>query len=203
MKQLVAVTLVLGLMVGVASLSGAQQTGPTSPPAPSPAQSPGSSGGVGASQSGGASGSAGGHMATIDCPSSAAMGSSGTSGAGASGAGSTSPSVSGGAGTTGSASGSAGSSSSYPSVSGGAGTTGSASGSAGTQRVEGEIKNLDPSGRSFEIQNVKLKLDPSSSILVDCKKATMIELREGAKVKAAYEVRNGENFVTVIEAEKQ
>jgi hypothetical protein len=68
------------------------------------------------------------------------------------------------------------------------------------KRVEGEIKNL--TGNSFEVNNVKLELGPSASILVDCKHASVSDLKDGSKVKAAYEVRDGRNVVTILEAQK-
>ena len=40
-------------------------------------------------------------------------------------------------------------------------------------------------------------------ILVDCKKASVAELKEGTKVKVAYEVKsNNRNLATVIETQK-
>jgi len=57
--------------------------------------------------------------------------------------------------------------------------------------------------RRLEVQNVKLEIEPSTTILVDCKKASMTELKDAAEVKAVYEVKDDRNIATVLEAEKK
>jgi Domain of unknown function (DUF5666) len=89
--------------------------------------------------------------------------------------------------------------------SGGA-STGSSTGmssNAGRPPVEGKIAKLNTASQSLEIGSVTLKVDPSTAVLVDCKPASMAELKEGARVKAAYEERDGRNVATVIEVKTQ
>jgi hypothetical protein len=73
----------------------------------------------------------------------------------------------------------------------------------GRTPVEGKIANLNTASQSLEIGSLTLKVDPSTAVLVDCKPASMAELKEGAPVKAAYEERDGRNVATVIEVRTQ
>jgi hypothetical protein len=71
------------------------------------------------------------------------------------------------------------------------------------RRVEGEIKTIDSTrtNRIVEVGDVKLEVEPSTVILVDCKTASTADLKEGARIKAAYEVKaDNRNVATVIEA---
>jgi hypothetical protein len=71
------------------------------------------------------------------------------------------------------------------------------------RRVEGQIKSIDSTrtNRIIEIGDVKLEVEPSTVILVACQAASTADLKEGARVKAAYEVKsNNRNVATVIEA---
>jgi hypothetical protein len=72
------------------------------------------------------------------------------------------------------------------------------------QRVDGAIKTIDSSrtNRMVEVSDVKLEIEPSTVILVGCKPGSMADLKQGTKIKAAYEVKEpNRNVATVIEAE--
>jgi hypothetical protein len=69
--------------------------------------------------------------------------------------------------------------------------------------IAGRIANLNMASQSLEVGAVTLKVDPSTAVLVDCKRASMAELQEGAPAKAAYEERDGRNVATVIEVKSQ
>jgi hypothetical protein len=71
--------------------------------------------------------------------------------------------------------------------------------------AEGEIKKIDSTrtNRIIEVGDVTLEVEPATVILVDCKQASVAELKEGTKVKVAYEVKgNNRNLATVIETQK-
>lgn len=68
------------------------------------------------------------------------------------------------------------------------------------KRIEGEVRNLDASSRTFEVGDVKVEIDPSTAIFLDCHWASMVDLKEGTKVKAFMGDRGGRYVVTVIEA---
>ncbi|MGH7264958.1 MAG: hypothetical protein ACREMB_08925 [Candidatus Rokuibacteriota bacterium] len=197
MKQVMAYTLAVAMMAGAPIVVAAQQTGPTVPPPSTPAQTPSSGGSSAASGASGYGAGQHGQMARIDCPQPSASG----SGSSMPGSGSSRGS----AGTSGGSSLSSGSGGS-PSTSAGAGGAAGTSGgmaSAGQQRVEGQITNLDAGEKTLEVGNVKLEWDTRSAILVDCQHAEAADLQEGARVKAAYEVRDGKNVLTVLEAERR
>jgi hypothetical protein len=97
-----------------------------------------------------------------------------------------------------------GAASATPPASGAAGTTGpgaTASRPAGAQAtpVQGEIKKLDTAAHTFEVANVVLVFDENTAVLVDCQRGSTADLKEGARVKAAYVVTDGKNVVHVIE----
>jgi Cu/Ag efflux protein CusF len=73
------------------------------------------------------------------------------------------------------------------------------------KRTEGEIKKIDSTrtNRIIEVGDVTLEIEPGTVILVDCKRASVAELKEGTKVKVAYEVKsNNRNLATVIKTQK-
>jgi hypothetical protein len=73
------------------------------------------------------------------------------------------------------------------------------------KHAEGEIKKIDSTrtNRIIEVADVTLEIEPGTVILVDCKKASVADLKEGTKVKVAYEVKgNNRNLATVIETQK-
>jgi hypothetical protein len=73
------------------------------------------------------------------------------------------------------------------------------------KHAEGEIKKIDSTrtNRIIEVGDVTFEVEPATVILVDCKRASVAELKEGTKVKVAYEVKsNNRNLATVIETQK-
>jgi hypothetical protein len=75
----------------------------------------------------------------------------------------------------------------------------------GRKTAEGEIRKIDSTrtNRIIEVGDVTLEVEPATVILVDCKRASVAELKEGTKVKVAYEVKsNNRNLATVIETQK-
>jgi hypothetical protein len=72
------------------------------------------------------------------------------------------------------------------------------------QRVEGEIKTISSTrtNRILEVGDLKLEVEPNTVILVGCKPGAMADLKQGVKIKAAYEVKEPNRTVaTVIEVE--
>jgi hypothetical protein len=69
------------------------------------------------------------------------------------------------------------------------------------RRVEGTIEKIDSTrtNRIIEVGAVTLEVEPSTVILVECQRGSTADLKEGARIKAAYEVRNNRNMATVIE----
>jgi hypothetical protein len=74
-----------------------------------------------------------------------------------------------------------------------------------SQRVDGEIKQLESTRteRGIHVGDMTLWVQPSTAILVGCEKALINDLKQGMRVKAAYEVKDGRNVAWVIEAEKK
>jgi hypothetical protein len=73
------------------------------------------------------------------------------------------------------------------------------------QRVQGEIQQLESTRteRGIHVGDLTLWVQPSTAILIGCEKALLNDLKQGMRVKAAYEVKDGRNVAWVIEAEKQ
>ena len=90
------------------------------------------------------------------------------------------------------------------------GGTGSGSGAEAlpgkgqVQRVEGSIKTIDSSrtSRAIEVGGVKLWVEPSTPVLLDCQKASVADLKQGTPVKAMYEEKAGRNVAKIVEAKK-
>jgi hypothetical protein len=90
------------------------------------------------------------------------------------------------------------------------GGTGSGSGAEAlpgkgqVQRVEGQIKTIDSSrtSRAIEVGGVKLWVEPSTPVLLDCQKASVADLKQGTPVKAMYEEKAGRNVAKIVEAKK-
>ena len=72
------------------------------------------------------------------------------------------------------------------------------------QRVEGNITHIESTRteRGILVGDTQLWVEPSTAVLVSCEKALTSDLRQGMRVKAAYEVKDGRNVAKVIEAEK-
>jgi hypothetical protein len=77
--------------------------------------------------------------------------------------------------------------------------------SAGSrQQVEGLIKAIDSTrtNRIVEVGEMKLEVEPSTVILVGCKVASVTDLKVGANVKVAYEMKEpNRHLATVIESQ--
>jgi hypothetical protein len=73
------------------------------------------------------------------------------------------------------------------------------------ERVEGDIKEIDSSrtARGIEVSGVKLWVEPTTAVLVDCQKASVADLKQGTPVKAMYEAKDGRNIAKVIEAQRR
>jgi hypothetical protein len=71
--------------------------------------------------------------------------------------------------------------------------------------VEGDIKHIESTRteRGILVGDVQLWVEPNTAVLVNCEQALTSDLRQGMRVKAAYEVKDGRNVARVIEAEKQ
>ena len=77
--------------------------------------------------------------------------------------------------------------------------------SKGEKRVEGSIKAIGSTrtNRVVEVADVKLEVEPTTAVLLNCKPATVAELKTGQKVKAVYEVKDSNrNVAMVIEAQR-
>ena len=79
------------------------------------------------------------------------------------------------------------------------------SGKGEVHRVEGKIENIDSSrtARGIEVGGVKLWVEPTTAVLLDCQKASVADLKQGTPVKAMYEDKAGRSIAKVIEAKKQ
>jgi hypothetical protein len=71
------------------------------------------------------------------------------------------------------------------------------------QRVEGAITQLESTRteRGIHVGELTLWVQPSTAILVGCEKAAITDLKQGMRVKAAYDVKDGRNVAWVIEAQ--
>jgi len=73
--------------------------------------------------------------------------------------------------------------------------------------VEGTVKKVDPAAGTLQISSglfglfgKTLQVGPDTRISVDGRDSTLAEVREGTKVTASYETRNGRTVATRIEA---
>jgi len=78
--------------------------------------------------------------------------------------------------------------------------------SPGMGMLEGSVKNVDPgagtvqvSSGPFGILGRTLEVNNDTQIQVEGRQGTLADLREGSKVKASYESRDGKNIATQIE----
>jgi hypothetical protein len=78
------------------------------------------------------------------------------------------------------------------------------SGQGQVKRVEGSITQIDSSrtARGLEIGGVKVWVEPSTPVLLNCQQASFADLKQGTPVKAMYEEKNGRNIAKVVEAQK-
>lgn len=75
-----------------------------------------------------------------------------------------------------------------------------------TGTVEGTVRKVDPSSRTVRVSSgwfglfgKTLEIAPDTRIRVDGRDSTIDQVREGAKVKASYETRDGRTIATRIE----
>jgi hypothetical protein len=75
-----------------------------------------------------------------------------------------------------------------------------------TGMLEGSVKKVDPGSSTvqvssglFGILGKTLEVNPSTQIEMDGRQATLADIREGSKVKASYESRDGKNVATRLE----
>jgi Cu/Ag efflux protein CusF len=73
--------------------------------------------------------------------------------------------------------------------------------------VEGKVSKVDPAAGTvavssglFGLFGRTLAVTPETDIQVEGRQATLMEIKEGTKVKAAYEARDGKNVARRIEA---
>lgn len=75
-----------------------------------------------------------------------------------------------------------------------------------TGMLEGAVKKVDPGSGELQVSSgplgifhKTLEVSNSTDIQMNGQKGTLADLREGEKVKASYESRDGKNFATRIE----
>ena len=73
--------------------------------------------------------------------------------------------------------------------------------------VEGTVKKVDPTAGTLQISSglfglfgKTLQIGPDTQISIDGRDSNLAEVRQGTKVKASYETRNGRTVATRIEA---
>jgi Cu/Ag efflux protein CusF len=73
--------------------------------------------------------------------------------------------------------------------------------------VEGTVKKVDPAAGTLQISSglfglfgKTLQVGPDTQISIDGRDSNLAEVRQGTKVKASYETRNGRTVATRIEA---
>lgn len=74
------------------------------------------------------------------------------------------------------------------------------------KEVEGTVKKVDPTTKSLQVSSgllglfgATLEVNEQTKITVDGKDGALSDIREGAKVKASYESRNGKNVAKAID----
>jgi hypothetical protein len=73
------------------------------------------------------------------------------------------------------------------------------------KQVEGPVKAVDPLARTVKVGwflgllRTTLEVNDDTQIMADGRKGSLLDIREGAKVKAAYETREGKNIAKSIE----
>ncbi len=66
--------------------------------------------------------------------------------------------------------------------------------------MEGKIQSIDTSSKEIVLDNgTKLVCDDSTNIMVEGKNGKLEDLKEGAKVKASYEEKDGRNVAAMLE----
>ena len=73
------------------------------------------------------------------------------------------------------------------------------------KQVEGPVKNIDPAAKTVEVGwflglfRTTLEVTDDTQIQAEGRKGSLLDIREGAKVKASYESREGKNIAKSIE----
>ncbi|HSB68614.1 MAG TPA: DUF1344 domain-containing protein [Candidatus Methylomirabilis sp.] len=73
-------------------------------------------------------------------------------------------------------------------------------GLAAAADTEGKIQSVDPMGKQIVLDDgTRLVCDDSTQITIEGKEAKLEDLKEGSKVKAGYEEKDGKNVATMLE----
>lgn len=67
---------------------------------------------------------------------------------------------------------------------------------AQSKTIEGKVTAVDPAGKSLTLD------DGTKLMITDAVKFNKADLKPGAAVKAAYEVKDGQNILTTLEVAK-
>ncbi len=73
------------------------------------------------------------------------------------------------------------------------------------EKVIGSVQKVDPAAKTVQVEwflglfNTRLEVTGDTQIAVGGAKASLSDIREGDRVKAAYEARDGKNFAKAIE----
>jgi Cu/Ag efflux protein CusF len=66
--------------------------------------------------------------------------------------------------------------------------------------MEGKIQSIDTASKEIVLDDgTKLVLDDSTNIMVEGKEGKLDDLKEGAKIKASYEEKDGKNVAAALE----
>ncbi len=73
-------------------------------------------------------------------------------------------------------------------------------GIAAAADMEGKIQSIDTANKEIVLDDgSKLAWDDSTSIMVEGKEGKLEDLKEGAKIKASYEEKDGKNVAAALE----
>ena len=73
-------------------------------------------------------------------------------------------------------------------------------GIAAAADMEGKIQSIDTASKEIVLDDgTKLVLDDSTNIMVEGKAGNLEDLKEGAKVKASYDEKDGKNVAASLE----
>jgi len=73
-------------------------------------------------------------------------------------------------------------------------------GVAAAAEVEGKIQSVDPTNKQVSLDNgTMLVFEETVMITIEGKEGKLEDLKEGSKVKASYEEKDGKNVVNMLE----